>query len=377
MRTGEFVLRRRFWLAGLLAALAGLTSRQTPLDVQAFADLGRLVLAGRLDEAYTGTFNQAGPLQLLISRLVLIGGHASIPSALVRVAFDLALTLGAMAACRGRPVRQIVVAVLALLWLLGPTPWSGHPAEVTIALLWAYAIGLHRKERPLAAAVALGVSVMIAPIGVLGFPCLLAVTGPLRAIRTSLVAAGVAVAGYLPFVLSGQFGMLGHVWPVSERTLPWLLGMHEVTWATRLGQAVLVAGGCALVAYLLRGRLVAFAAAPLAAAALRIITDPQIFDYYWLPVSVSAVLLIALLPDDFPMWRQVLLVVIGYVTVMAATTDQAGLGAFVCLAGYLLAAVPVERLLDGKRLIVRGKPAYLAPSLCRPLPADSMRCRRQ
>lgn len=316
-------------VAGLLAALVGLLNHDTPLDLQAFSDLGRQVLAGHFDEAYAGTFTQAGPLQLVLSRLLLIGGHEGIPPALPRVVVSVALVLGAMAAARGNQVREIAVAVLALLWLLGPMPFSGHPAEAAVPVLWAYAMVLSPRKSP----VALAVAVLIAPLAVLGFPCLLAVARPMRAARIALAALGAAALGYLPFVLSGQFGMFGHVWTVAKGTLPDLLGLHEVTWAARLGQAVVVAGGCALVACLLRGRPIAMAAAPLAAALLRVATDPLVFKYYWVPVAVGSVLVVALLPDAVPIW---LPVVAGYATVMAATTDRAALGALACAAAYLV-----------------------------------------
>ncbi|MEU4158724.1 hypothetical protein [Actinoplanes sp. NPDC026670] len=338
MSPGTFLLRRRRWAAALLAALIGLVDRPRPEDLLAFADLGRKVLEGRLDEVYAGSFTQSGPLQLVLSRLLLIGGDASMPAAPVRIVVDVALTLGAMAACRGRPARECVVAVLALLWLLGPTPWAGHPAEVAIPILWSFAMVLQRDGRWLVAAALLGASALIAPIAVLGFPCLLAVAGPLRAARTALVAAAVAVSGFLPFVLSGEFGMFGHVWPVSPGTLPYLLGLREATWVARLLQAAVVSGGCALIAWLLRGRLVAVAAAPLVAALLRPATDPIMFDYYWLPTSVASVLLVALLPDGLPLPWQAVAVVLGYLTMLAATTDQGAIGAAAMLAGYLVLA---------------------------------------
>ncbi|RZU52249.1 hypothetical protein EV385_4097 [Krasilnikovia cinnamomea] len=337
---GAFLLRHRRWLAGLLAALVGLLNQRLPWDLEDFSDLGLAVLTGRFDEAYAGPWTQAGPLQLVLSPLLFLGAHDGIPPALPRIIVAVALTLGAIAAGRGQPVREVAAAILALLWLTGPVPWDGHPVEVAMPILWAYAMVLSGKGRWLAAAFALGVSVWIAPVAVLGFGCLLGVTGLRGAVRTAVTAAGIAVLGYLPFVLSGEFGMFGHVWPVGAGTLPELLGMHEVTWTARLGQAVVVGGGCALVAYLLRGRLVVVAAAPLAAALLRVITDPMSFDYYWLPVSVGTVLLVALMPDDLPTWRQVLLAVVGYAAVVGAAIGPAPLVALVCLVGYLVAGVP-------------------------------------
>ncbi|MEU4157393.1 hypothetical protein [Actinoplanes sp. NPDC026670] len=355
----------RWWVAGILAALVPLVvPPSSSADLVDFAALGTKVLGGRFDEVYAGTFTQAGPLQLVLSRVLLIGGADGVPHPLVMVVIDVALMLGAMAACRGRAVREVVVAVLALLWLIGPMPWTGHPVESIVGVLWAYAIVVDRKGRWPAAALMLGVSVWIAPVAVLGFPCMLAVSGGssaaptgnavgggaaartgdavggiVRAVRTWVVAGLIAVVGYVPFVVSGRFEMFGHVWPVDPGTLPYLLGLREVTWATRLGQAVIVAGGCAAVAWLLRGRLVAVAAAPAAAGLLRVVTDPLAFGYYWLPVAVGSVLLVALLPDDLAIWRKSLVAAAGYVTVMGVAIGHATAGALLAMAGCLVAAI--------------------------------------
>jgi hypothetical protein len=333
-------------VAGILAALVPLVvPPSSSADLVDFAALGTKVLGGRFDEVYAGTFTQAGPLQLVLSRVLLIGGADGVPHPLVMVVIDVALMLGAMAACRGRAVREVVVAVLALLWLIGPMPWTGHPVESIVGVLWAYAIVVDRKGRWPAAALMLGASVWIAPVAVLGFPGLLAartgdaVGGIVRAVRTWVVAGLIAVVGYLPFVVSGRFEMFGHVWPVDPGTLPYLLGLREVTWATRLGQALIVAGGCAAVAWLLRGRLVAVAAAPAAAGLLRVVTDPLAFGYYWLPVAVGSVLLVALLPDDLAIWRKSLVAAAGYVTVMGVTIGHATAGALLAMAGCLVAAM--------------------------------------
>ncbi|MEU8664257.1 hypothetical protein, partial [Actinoplanes philippinensis] len=221
--------RQRRWIAGLLAALVAAVSAPTPLDLDVFAGLGRSVLAGRFAEAYAGTFTQAGPLQLILSRVLAIGAHDGVPHVVTRVLVAVALVLGAMAACRGRASREIAAATLTLLWMTGPLPWHGHPAEAAIPMLWAYAMVLHRRGHRLAAAGALAASALIAPVAVLGFPCLLAVTGPVRAARTTLLAAAIVVAGFLPFVLSGAFDMFRHVWPVTPGTVPALLGLHEAT----------------------------------------------------------------------------------------------------------------------------------------------------
>jgi hypothetical protein len=103
-------------------------------------------------------------------------------------------------------MRKVAVAFLGLIWLLGPVPWSGHPVEAAVPVLWAYALILSASGRWPVAVVVPGVSVLIAPLAMLGFVRPPAVARPAR---TALVALGVALLGYLPFVLSGHFGMFG------------------------------------------------------------------------------------------------------------------------------------------------------------------------
>jgi hypothetical protein len=46
---------------------------------------------------------------------------------------------------------------------------------------------------------------------------------------------------------------------------------------------------------------------------------------------------VAVLPGERPIWP---FVAVGYVTLLAAATDQPALGALVCLAGYLAVSRP-------------------------------------
>ncbi|GAA2856200.1 hypothetical protein Acy02nite_08190 [Actinoplanes cyaneus] len=351
----EPALRLR-WIAGALgAALLALIVTDQPVDLGEFAAYGQRILDGHLSGIYEDGWNQAGPIQLLISRLLMLGGSAGMPAAAVRVAVNAGLTLGAMALCRrsgtgrgtGAALRETATGLLVLLWLAVPLPWFGHPAELAIPLLWAYASLVLRRGRTVTAAALLGVSVAIAPWAVLGFPCLLAVTGLRRAIRVWVLAGAAGSAFYLPFVLAGNFNMLGHVWAVERGTLVRQLfpELTAVTWELRLVQAVLVAGACAVVARVFRRQRIVCAAAPAAASLTRLLTDPVALRYYWTPVAVATILGFALLGDGERPRRQVLALLLGYLALVACVAAHQVPGSVACLVALvaLLVAGAVRR----------------------------------
>lgn len=333
-------MRHRRVLAAVLAGLVGPLTATAPPDLADFATLGGLLLEGRLGEVYAPAWNQAGPLQLLISRLLLVGGADGVPAPLVTALVDGAAVVAAMALCgrltadRGAVLarRELVAGLLTLLWLAAPLPWNGHPAELAVPACWAYAIVLQRRNRCAAAAAVLAIAVAIAPWGVLGLPCLLAAGRPRAALAAATAGSVLGAAVYLPFVLTGQFAMFGHRWGVAAGSLPHLLGLHEITWWFRLLQAVLVAGGCALVAWHGRGERPAIATAPLAAALLRTATDPLALSYYWFPVAVASLLLIALVPATADRRTRALAVLLGYLALLAEASGWTLPGAVACLA---------------------------------------------
>jgi hypothetical protein len=331
--------RWRFAVAGLLAALTGLLTRVAPPDLEDFAAAGERLLGGRLDGIYESGWNQAGPLQLLISRVLLAGGSDGVPAVATVVLVNAALMAGALRLCRGDRRRELAAGLLTLLWLALPIPWDGHPAELAVPLAWAYAMDLIRSRRPVAAATILGSALAVAPWAVLGFPVLLAgVRGPDRGWGRVLGAAvgggALGMAVYLPFVAAGRFGMFGHVWPVADGTIAGMLGLGHVTWPVRVAQAVVIAGGCGWVAWRWRGRPFVIAAAPATAALLRVATDPVDLRYYWGPVAVTTVLALARAPGR-RWWTGA---VLGYLALLAASLGQPLAGAVACLAVLLAMA---------------------------------------
>ncbi|WIM93995.1 hypothetical protein ACTOB_005995 [Actinoplanes oblitus] len=383
----EPLLRARWVAVALLAAGFAVLLPAEPLDMMEFAAAGQRILDGHLDGVYDSGWNQAGPLQLLLSRVLMIGGHDYTPALPVRVAVNVGLVLGAMALCRrfgpagrrgteangrpgasrqgtgpdgrpgggrqgtgpdGRPgagwqlaaLREVAAGHLALIWLEVPVPWWGHPVELAIPALWAYASLWHSRGRTGTAAALLGVSVAIAPWAILGFPCLLASGGLRRALRTGVPAGLIGVAGYLPFVAAGHFGMFRHVWNVDPDSLVHLIlpDLAAVSWPLRLVQAVLVAGGCAAVAWRCRGQRVVHAAAPATALLVRMFVDPVTLQYYWGPVAVATLLAFALSTEGSR--RQLLALLLGYAAVLAGLAGRQVPGAAACLVvlAALLAA---------------------------------------
>lgn len=338
----SWLLRLRRVVAAVLAGLLGSLCQAMPPDLGAFAGLGQKLLEGRFAAVYESAWNQAGPVQLLVSRLLMTGGRDGTPAPAVMAAVNVALVLAAMSLCArlshdsGTALarREAVVAVLTLLWLAAPMPWNGHPAELAIPLCWAYAIAAQQGGRWWTAAAALAAAAAIAPWAVLGLPCLLAAGGLRRAVGTGVLAAVLSVCWYLPFVLTGHFAMVHYRWGISDGTLPHLLapGLLEVTWPVRLLQGAVVAAGCGLVAWRCRDDRLVLAAAPLSAALLRVATDPKNFTYYWFPVAVATILALAVVPATQPR-RRLPAAVLAYLVLLAgsAPTSWTAVGAIVCL----------------------------------------------
>lgn len=335
---GEVAARLRWQraAAAVIAAVLGYGTQSLPPDLADFAAAGQQLLDGRLAAVYAAPWNQAGPVQLLVSRLLMIGDRDGMPASAVLALIDVAVVLAAMSlrlsADRGVPRarRELALAVLTLLWLAVPMPWNGHPAELAVPLCWAAAAALQRRGSWLPAAALLALAVAIAPWAVTGFGCLLAAPGLRPALRTAALGAVLGGACYLPFVLTGHFAMAQHRWPVAGGTLVHVLApdLQWVTWWVRLIQALVVAGGCALAARGWRHDRLVVAVAPLAAALLRVATDPLTFPYYWFPVGVAGLLALAMTPWE----RRIPVILICYLAVLAESLRSPLLGAVGCLA---------------------------------------------
>lgn len=340
-RVGSLVVTYRRPLLLTLAAAAGGFTVEMPADMADFARVGGQLLSGHLARVYDGSWNQAGPLQLIASRLLLDPSGNGIVARPVIAVVDLCLMLLAVRMCRrlGPATstqlarRELIVGGITFLWLTGGTFWSGHPAEVAVPIFWIAAVDLQRRGRWITAAAALGLAAAVAPWAVLAYPCLLAAAPVFVAFRTAAVAAVIAVSAYLPFALSGHFAMFRHVWPIDRGSLIHQIDPTMITfdWPLRIGQAVLISAGCGFVAWRCRRRPSAAALGLMMAVALRILTDPVRFDYYWIPFAVAAIAALALVPMAAPRPVHVAVLILAYLPWAAAATGWTIPLAVLCL----------------------------------------------
>ncbi len=357
-------LVRAVFLLG--AAAVAWLPRGAPVDMAGFAAAGRHLLAGQWSAVYADPWNQAGPIQLVFSALLLPGGRIAPPPPLVALA-NLALMGLVLVATRRRDVRvELGAAAFALAWLALPTYWSGHPVEALIPLLWLAALRCARRGATLRAAALFAATVAIAPWAILAVPALLAVCRPVVAVRTGMLAVCGAVACYLPFVASGTFRMFGHAWPVQHTTLVHLLdpGASTSGWVLRLVQASIVVAACAVTAWTARSNACAAQAALLVAVLGRIATDPLGMDYYWAPAAVLVIALWVALNATKDRTSLALIAALGYVVTAAPSIGWAYVSApaaLVLVVAIALRDVSPGRTVPSRRADARDPLALTAP----------------
>jgi hypothetical protein len=261
-----------------------------------------------------------------------------------------AFVAGAMWLCRGDLRREAVAGLLALLWVAAPMPWDGHPTEILVPVLWAYAIVCQRRGRDLAAAGLLSLGVAIAPWAIIGIPGLLAAARPVRALRVGALTAVFSVAYYLPCALTGHFAMFQYRWLVAHGTAASLLGLSTAGWWLRPVQGLVMVAGVALVARRMRRSRTAIAVVPLAATLLRVATDPVAHPYYWYPAAVASLLVIAMVR------RWMLAAVLGYAVLLGGSLSWPLPAGLACLA--LLFAVTRTPPTGWPRSPARRKPGW-------------------
>lgn len=245
---------------------------------------------------------QAGPWQLLWFYLF----GASLAFAMVSGA---AVAVGLFAAVRYVRRRhglgddlKLEAAVLALAFgwgLISSTYDGGHPAELIVPCLWALATLRARDGRAVAAGLAIGLACGWETWALLGIPVLLLAPRRRQSAEAVVIAALVAVATYLPFVVVGPFHMGSAAWPVSRATLVHAVvpQLTQFSWSGRFVQAAVVtAVVTATVIAARRQRVPAVTLAwllPVVVAMAKIATDPQPRDYYWAPVTAALLIGVA------------------------------------------------------------------------------------
>ena len=106
---------------------------------------------------------------------------------------------------------------------------------------------LVRRGWVVGAAVCWGCSAGLEPWGVLAAPLLLHDLRLGSLLRGGTVLALVVSRQYLPFVLTGEFGLFHHIWPLGNGSLAHLVwpGADGFTWYMRAVQGALASGLCA------------------------------------------------------------------------------------------------------------------------------------
>jgi hypothetical protein len=218
--------------------------------------------------------------------------------------------------------------------VLGGLAWtaslSGHPAEGFIPVLLILAARSCTRSQPLRTGAAIGVAAATKLWGALGLAIVPLERNFNRRVVAAVTAIGILFLCYAPFFLFGDVETFSFEWTVHPQSpigffLPW---GAPVSWIGRVIQSLVPLAGGALIALKVRGDAGAVWKVPLAIVALRLLSDPLEYHYYWLEVGVIALIgLATLLPS-----RPTLLMV------PLAAGFYATLWPFYYLTGYTLAA---------------------------------------
>lgn len=306
-RAAQLLLAHRWRLITALAALHGLIVTDLPIDTPRFALLGGALLRGHLGAVYADSWNQSGPVQLVLSFVLFEAGRTAAGTAALHVAGNVAvvaltrwgcLALRRQVGLERSPLVELAVGGGCLVWLLPGRIWLGHPAEFAIPIMWLAAGVAARRQRAAATGLLLGLAMGWEPWAVLAVPLAFALSDWGLRLRAGAVTFAATALLYGPFIASGRFRMLHHVWPVKApiSTLHFLFpSIHDVPWQLRCAQAALSLLACAGAVLALRPSPALVWIAPAAAMVTRFVLDPYILDYYWSAVSVLSFAGVALL----------------------------------------------------------------------------------
>jgi len=291
-------VQHRWLLVAILGAVAAVPFHaETPLNLEAFAVHGGQIVHGSFSQVYADPWNQSGPLQLLLCYAMFAG----MPNALGAVGVHMLGNVGVILLLRSGfrrlrqferlpqlPTIELGLGITTVVWLAPVRLWHAHPAELVIPVLWLAAGLAAYRGRWVATGGLLGLAAGWEPWAMLALPMLLALSDPRKVLRSSAVCLAVILCIYLPFVVSGNFQLFDHVWPVVQGTpLNHLFPkLTEVTWQVRVLQAAASTGACTLAVLTLRRSIAVVWMAPLAAVLVRFVFDPYIIDYYWIAVTV-------------------------------------------------------------------------------------------
>ena len=279
------------WL--LPAACAAALAPPASGDFDLFHRAGQGLLSGSWSHTFADPVVQVGPLQLVLFGSL---GHW------VGFVIAPALALLVVAAVRSVGVRdpQVLMLIGLLSILTGLTSSgidSGHPADALLPLLWILAASKAHRGKPLSAAVLVGLSAGFETWGILGIAVLALAPRFRSALPAAALAAGVAAALYLPFILEHQFAMGSYQWHVSDTSLL----SHFVAAGTSIGWPLrIVQGGCALAGGVALARLARRSPhvlwlVPGIVVLVRLLLDPLDSGYYMVGIEAPALVGLALL----------------------------------------------------------------------------------
>ncbi len=265
-------------------------------DLGFFVTAGRTLVSGEWAQAFADPAVQAGPLQLapLGAADALAGPLGVSTLGLLAVALPLAGTAALMAVAslvlRGRAwwLPATVGGAAVVLGLPRSAFVDGHPAQLFVPLLWLVAAHLARSGRALPAGAVVGLSAGLETWGLLGVAALVLAPRRRDVLSGGAVAAAVAAALYLPFLLAGELRMLEYRWTVADGTLASLVlePGGAFPWELRFLQGAAAVGAGVAVALVLRRTTHAAWAALAAVVSVRLLLDPLGYSWYWLALQV-------------------------------------------------------------------------------------------
>jgi hypothetical protein len=279
------------WL--LPAAAAGALAPPPSGGFTLFHTAGRAFLSRDWSHAFSDSALQVGPFQLALFGSL---GH------FVGFAIAPALALLLVTVTRVVGVRQPQVLTLAGLVSipLGLTSSgidSGHPANALLPLLWVLAADRAHRGKTLTAAVIVGLSAGIETWGILGIAVLVLAPQLRSALQSASLAAGVATAIYLPFIVLGHFEMGSFEWLVSGDSLMSYVvdAGTPIGWPLRFLQGGIALGAGVALAHAARRSAHLLWLIPLVVVLVRVLLDPLGNGYYFVGIEGPALVGLALI----------------------------------------------------------------------------------
>jgi hypothetical protein len=250
-------------------------------DGSLFVGAGRTLLSGDWSRALSQANVQAGPLQLLLFGSI---GRSDVALAVV-VAMATALLVVAAAKAVDVTSPALLSGLGFLAVAVGLTRMGyeyGHPADAAVPLIWILAAAEARRNRVLLAGALVGLCAGLETWGILGVAVLAVAPRRRDGAIGAVVAAAVAGALFLPFILAGHFATGSYRWLVTAGTVMSLVLRPGTTfgWPDRIVQGAFAVSAGLYAARLLRQSPHALWVVPLAIVAARLLLDPVLYAYY-------------------------------------------------------------------------------------------------